>query len=103
MKIQETVKKVEPDIQGQVDSERRKYRDKSMRFTGQVMTFIYRPHNGFADFAIVTMKLQDGKVIEVTEVSDPYLAIEAGARMEDKQARALEKMRSSYPGDHRHV
>lgn len=90
------------DIEKTLDAKER-LKEKCMKMTGQVLCFVYRPHMGFADFAIVTLRLKDGKIVEVPDISDPYLAIEAGARMEDKQSRILEKMRQTYPEGHRHV
>lgn len=73
------------------------------KFTGVLHAFKYRPHEGFADFCIVTLQLKNGVVESVTEVSDPYAAIECRIKMEIKQAYHIEKMRLEYPAGFQHV
>lgn len=86
-----------------VENERNKIKEGLMTFTGEAMSFVYRPHLGFADYAIVRFKIENGKVVSIEELSDPYAAFEARAHMETKQAYVLERMRRNYPGGHQHV
>jgi len=75
----------------------------NMKFTGVSFAFIYRPHLGFADYAVVKLLLKDGVIEKVESVSDPLAAFEARAVMETKQAYHLESMRTGYPAEYRHV
>lgn len=86
-----------------VQEEQKRLKSLNMKFTGATFSFVYRPHNGFADFAIVKMHLKEGVVVSVEDVSDPYTAMEARARMEMKQAYEMEKMQRSYPEGYQHV
>lgn len=71
-------------------------------FTGTVHTIVYKPHQGFADYAVATMTIEDGLIIG-TVYSDPYAAFEALAKLELANSRLLEKMRRGYPGGFQHV
>lgn len=95
--------RVVDDVIEKVMAEKKAIMDKLMKFSGEVLTFVYRPHLGFADYAIVKMKLKDGAVESIEELSDPLAAFEARAHMETKQAYNLEKMRRSYPPGFQHV
>lgn len=90
-------------LQERVQTELSNVKNKCKKFNGEVMAFIYRPHLGFADYAIVKMTLKDGVVSKVDDVSDPLAAFEARAHMETKQAYHLEKMRREYPPEFQHV
>lgn len=74
-----------------------------MRFTGVVHAYIYRPHEGLALFSIVRMRLEDGQVAHIENVSDPYAPMEAQPRMEIEQGKLFENMRVNYPAGYRHV
>lgn len=100
---QAQTQKTEPSPEEKVAQAKERLKQRCLKFSGQVLTFIYRPHEGFADFSIVSMRLKDGKVTEVEDISDPYLPFEARARMETKMDQTMETMRRSYPEGHRHV
>jgi len=79
-------------------------KEKLKDFSGEIYTFVYRPHpQGFANYAIVKLKISEGIVDEVLEISDYYNWTEARARMEIKQAYLIEKMKTNYPAGYRHV
>lgn len=90
-----------------IAAEQKIYTDRCLKFGGNdggiVFAYIYRPHNGFANYAMVKLLLRNGKVEEVIDVSQPYYGNEVRAKMEIAMAREFEKMRVNYPGDHRHV
>lgn len=71
-------------------------------FTGTTHTIVYRPHEGFANYAIASITMNDGKIIK-TELSQPYAAFEALVKLETINDKQLEKMRRGYPADYRHV
>lgn len=72
------------------------------KFSGTMHTLVYRPHQGFADYAVATVEVEDGKVKSVT-LSDPYCAIEARDRMDYQNRQLLEKLRRNYPAGYQHV
>jgi hypothetical protein len=71
-------------------------------FTGLVHTLVYRPHEGFADYAIATLTIENG-VVKKVELSDPYAAFEARAKLDMKNAYHLEDLRQHYPAGFQHV
>lgn len=71
-------------------------------FSGKVHTLVYRPHEGFADFAIATLTISEG-IVEKIEIGDPYAGFEAMAKLELANSYLLEEMRKNYPAGFRHV
>lgn len=63
---------------------------------------VYMPWNGFADYAIATLEIQNGKVKTVA-LSDPYAAFEARARMELWNNQLVDYMMQHYPAGFQHV
>lgn len=74
----------------------------AMRFTGEVHTLLFRPHQGFANFTVATLELNDGKVTGA-RFSDPYAGFEAAAQLTIRNDKLLEWMRSHYPPGFRHA
>lgn len=72
------------------------------KFSGIAHTLVYRPHEGFANYAVATLKISEGIVEEIT-LSDPYAGFEAMAKMELLNEKKLEEMRKNYPPEYRHV
>lgn len=72
------------------------------KFSGTVHTLVFRPHEGFADYAVKTLVIRDG-IVEEEAMSDPYAGFEALAKLETMNARLLEAMRVKYPAGYRHV
>lgn len=102
--VPETRKKSNDEIAlEQMQREVEDIKNECLGFSGEVLAFVYRPHNGFANFAIVNLKLKDGEVEDVVEVTQPHAAFEIRAHMETKQAYKLEKMRQNYPSGFQHV
>lgn len=71
-------------------------------FTGEVYTLVRRPHNGFANYAIATLTIKNGRVVGQT-LSDPYAGFEATARLELANERLLSSLRKNYPPEFQHV
>ncbi len=75
---------------------------KPEEFSGELHTLVYRPHEGFADYAVATVMIEGGKVVSV-ELSDPYCAIEARDKMDYLNRNLLERLRRAYPSGYQHV
>jgi len=67
----------------------------------EVHTLLYRPHNGFANYTIATIKIEEGIVTDI-QYSDPYNGAEALWRMDVLNGRLLEKLRRNYPTGFQH-
>lgn len=72
------------------------------KFSGEVLTIVPKPHEGFADYSVATLTIEKGVLTKI-ELSDPYAGFEALMKLEIANAKAFEKMRSSYPPEFRHV
>lgn len=94
---------VDEELREQIAKDYSKLQTKVMKHTGIAFTLIYRPHMGFADYAIVKLRLKDGRIEEVEWISEPLCAQEAMDKMELHQGRHLETMRRNYPPEFQHV
>lgn len=70
-----------------------------LKYTGTVYALVHKPHEGFANFGIVTLKLKDG-VIVATDISQPYNGLEALAKLDILNDKALEALRKTYPPEY---
>jgi len=72
-------------------------------FSGEVHSIVYKPHNGFANFAIATLTIEKG-IVKHVEVSQNYAGFETIARFTQILERTLDQMQRTYPaGFQRHV
>lgn len=72
-------------------------------FSGEVFAIVYKPHNGFSNFAIATIAIEKGMVKKI-DVSQNYAGFETIARLDIKMHAKLEEMQLKYPaGFRRHV
>jgi hypothetical protein len=67
-----------------------------------VYTLVFKPHEGFADYAVASLAIEKGVVTKI-ELSDPYAGFEAMAKLELANDKLLEKLRRSYPAGYQHV
>lgn len=68
---------------------------KDRAFTGKARSFECYVHEGFKNYRIVTLDIQDGLVIEKT-YSDPYASFEANARLELFNTNDFVKLMTKY-------
>lgn len=72
-------------------------------FSGEVFAIVYKPHNGFSNFAIATIAIEKG-IVKKIDVSQNYAGFETIARLDIKMHQKLEAMQLNYPaGFRRHV
>lgn len=70
-------------------------------FTGTCYTLTHKPHEGFANYAIVSLHIEDGAVVK-EEVGQAFNAMEALLKLELQNGRHLEHLRRTYPVGFRH-
>lgn len=70
-----------------------------LKYTGTVYALVHKPHEGFANFGIVTLQLKDG-VVCGTEISQPYNGIESLAKLDKLHDEMLEQLRKTYPPEY---
>lgn len=96
-------------VEGEVSQDQRnlveegELKKKLLLFTGEAVALIYRPHNGFANYAYVRFQMKDGQITGIEELSQAYAGFEVIARMEIKIERKYEEMKRHYPEGFQHV
>lgn len=65
-------------------------------FTGQVVGLVNRPHNGFANYSVVTLILNKGHVVKA-HFGQAMAGFEAQAHIKIKNEALLDLARKYYP------
>lgn len=66
------------------------------RFTGVAHAMVYKPHEGFANYAVATIVMIDGE-IESVAYGIPRNKLDLFAEVDDKNNKLFEEMRKHYP------